>query len=431
MTPSIRPPAGKHTRKHALTPLALTLVGVCLAGAGCAKVAGLTGQDTRNVVRPGAFAGGPSDAPIPRPDPGEGPEIVQGPALIAAPVERSHRALTLRADPGLPGAPVAHAVESPTVVDVKVGDISGRPVYASEFFASMEDRLKAEAKRLPRASWVQFAKGEIDRNVRLQVNDELLRAEALARLSPQQRQGLRAFLQSVRDDLISQNAGSAELAERRLRESEGKSIEQVVQDQEATALIRTAIVQDIYRGVNVSWRDIEQRYERDHKLYNPPPTAKFRLIRVPTDDTAGVEQVTKALASGKAFAEIAGGPPNTFKPDEGGVYEEQFDDAFAEHAFFGADELNEAAWTLTPGKWTGPFAFGSSTGWLMLDDLKQETVSLYDAQLDIERELLLERRQKKLDEYIDRLVDQARVGDLEDLKQRLLDYATERYAPAK
>jgi len=141
--------------------------------------------------------------------------------------------------------------------------------------------------------------------------------------------------------------------------------------------------------------------------------------------------VTEALASGKPFAEIASGVPNTFKPDEGGVYEERFEDEFAEHEFFGADELNQAAWGLSPGEWTGPFEFGSQTGWLMLESVKSDSISLYEAQLDIERELLLERRQRKLDEYINRLVEQARVGDLEDLKGRLLDIATERYAPAE
>ena len=426
MTSSFRPIA----RKTARPTLAVGLL-VASVLAGCASVAGLTGQDTRNVVRPGAFAGGPSDAPIPRPDPADGPEVVDGPALVATPTGRPARALTLRADPGLPGAPVARPVSGAELIDAKVGDISGRPVYANEFFEPMEARLKAEAKRLPRGSWVRLAKNEIDRNVQLIVTDELLRAEALANLTSQQRQGLRAFLEGVRNDLISRNAGSAELAERRLRAEEGKGLDEIVQDQEKTALVQTAIIQEINRGVNVSWRDIEQRYERDHDIYNPAPTARFVLIRVPTDDTAGVGQVTEALASGKPFAEIASGVPNTFKPDEGGVYEERFEDEFAEHEFFGADELNQAAWGLSPGEWTGPFEFGSQTGWLMLESVKSDSISLYEAQLDIERELLLERRQRKLDEYINLLVEQARVGDLEDLKGRLLDIATERYAPAE
>lgn len=416
--------------RHRRTAGRLTIALALLGAAGCAKVAGLTGKDSRDTVRPGAFAGGPADAPIPRPAEGAetAPEITAGPELVARPAPRTN-ALTLRADPGLPGAPVARPVERAVLVDAKVGDVNGHAIYANEFFEPMEARLVAEADRLPRRSWVTLAEREIKRNLDLIVTDELLRAEALAQLTPEQRQGLRAFLQNVREDLISRNAGSAELAERRLQAEEGKGLDEVVQDQEQTALVRTAIIQEINRGVNVSWRDIEQRYERDREIYNPPPTARFRLIRVPTSDTGGVEQVEQALASGKAFGEIAAGPPNTFKPDEGGVYEERFDDDFGEHQFFGADELNAAAWSLEPGGVTGPFTFGSQTGWLMLESIEQDSVSLYEAQLDIERELLLERRQKKLDEYIDRLVERARVGDLEDLRGRLLEIAIDRYAP--
>src|SRR5690606_15074926 len=115
------------------------------------------------------------------------------------------------------------------------------------------------------------------------IADELLRAEALAALTPAQRQGLRSFLTGFRRDLLSENLGSEQLARRRLEESSGRSLDEALREKETDTLISLALFRQINRKVNVSWRDIRQRYERDANVYNPPPTARFRMIRVATE----------------------------------------------------------------------------------------------------------------------------------------------------
>ena len=415
--------------RQALLCSCLVALAGSVCGWGCSTIAReLDPAAARDEVRPGAFAGG-ADAPrVPRPEPEAGPVVAAGPELAARP-SAPEAALTLRADPGIPGYTPAEPTREAVLIDAKVGDINGRPIFANAFFAPLEARLVAESERLAFPQWLVLAQREIGRSIDLMVTDELLRAEALADLKPEQRQGLRAWLETNRQRMISQSLGSEELARQRMAEQEGKSLEQILSEQEEEALVRLNI-QELSRRVSVSWRDIEQRYERDFELYNPPPTARFRLIRVSTSNTAAVDGVARELASGVPFEEVAAGPLNTFNVDTQGLYEQAFGGAYEEHEFFGADELNTAAHGLTPGAWAGPIVFGSQTGWLKLESIERTSTTLYEAQLGIERELTLERRQAELSRYIERLIDRARVGNLNSIRQRLLDIAIERYAPS-
>jgi len=316
------------------------------------------------------------------------------------------------------------------LIEAKVGDINGKPIYISTFFEPIEARLIAEAGRLSRNEWRRVATEEII-GPRLNgiIADELLRAEALASLTPQQRMGLRAFLSGFRRDLLSENLGSEQLARRRLESGTGQTLDQTLREKETDTLIRLTLFQEINRRINVSWRDIRQRYERDANIYSPPPVASFRVIRVPTDRAEIVEEITERLAGGAAFSEVASDPRNTFRPEAGGLIEAAYVKEFTQAEFFGSEELNERARTLTPGQTVGPFALGTSTTWLRLDGIERKTISLYEAQLRINQELTLERRRNEQQAYLDKLTERARVSNRQEMMVRLLRIAEDRYGP--
>jgi hypothetical protein len=314
-------------------------------------------------------------------------------------------------------------------VDAKVGDINGRPIYANAFLDPMADRLQAEGERLNLANWRRFAQAQIRRELDGLLRDELLRAEAVSSLTPEQQQGLRAFLQTFREDLVSRNLGSQTLAAKRVEEETGQSLEESLREQEELTLVRLEFQRVINKRVNVSWRDVELRYEQDAEKYNPDPMARFRLIRVRTSDEQGVAAVRDALASGVPFEQVASDAPNGFNPDTGGLHEAQFKGDFEHAEFWAVDALNEQARTLRVGQVVGPFEFGSFTGWMTLEEVVDEKVDLYEAQRQIYNELLNERRNQELTRYIQRLIERANVSGIEEIEQRLLDIAERRYAP--
>lgn len=355
----------------------------------------------------------------------------RGPSMVAY-----HEASAPGGITTTPGAPAGSSAapaptEEPVLIDAKIGDINGKPIYASTFFEPIGARLQAEADRLRPPAWERFARQIIRRELDGQIADELLRAEAFSRLSDEQRQGLRAFLVRVREDIVSQSRGSEELTRRRLLEQEGLTPEEKIRQIEELQLVRLALEDEINKRVSVSRRDIEQRYERDREKYNPPPTAVFRLISVPKSQADEVTRITTALNDGASFEELAAEQPNVFRRPDAGLYETPYEEPFEKAEFFRAAPLNEIARELSPGRWTGPHELGSSVYFMRLEEIRQVSISLYEAQIDIERELTRERRQDELERYITRLVERARVADVDQLVERLYDVAARRYGPSR
>lgn len=397
----------------------LAAVVACGGSVGCSRIPLISERSPATFVEAGDFAA----------DPGA---VTTSPPVASVPVEESATPrpepvfTVVTGEPELPTTP-AEAVEQPVLIESKVGDVNGKPIYATKFLEPMAARLSAEAERMPRQQWIIWANNQIYRGLQDIVTDELLRAEALARLTPEQKQGLRSFLQSMRNDLASSAAGSRTLAARRLQEEQGLTEEEFIRAREQETLIKTTLVRDIDNRVNVSWRDIEQRYQRDLKVYQPNPTAVFRLIRIPTDDETAMAFVTDALGAGRPFDEVAAESKSNYKPEATGLDEILFEGPYADAAFFGGQTLNEQARTLTPGTWTGPFAMGSYSGWLKLEEIRQESISLYDAQLPIYQQLVAERRQAELQRFMDRLQARASFTSLEDMRDRIFTVADERY----
>lgn len=339
------------------------------------------------------------------------------------------------ANPGAGDAEVSASAESRTptrnlqLLDAKVGDVNGKPIFTSSFFEPIEARLIAEAERLPAGEWRASAGRIMSQRLDGIIADELLRAEALAALTPTQRVGLQAFLSNFRNNLLSENLGSSQLAEQRLRENQGITLDEAMRQKEVDTLVQLTLIREINRRVNVSWRDIKQRYERDIDEFSPPPTAVLVVIRAFKDEAEKVDAIRSRLDAGEAFADIAASELNNYNTEQQGVQRVRLEGSFEETQFFGPDALNDATRGLSLGEWTGPIELGSSVYWIQLSDLEQESVSLYDAQLQIQRDLTLERREQAREQYFERLQERARVSTRDEVLIRLFEIAEQRYAP--
>lgn len=341
------------------------------------------------------------------------------------------------AQPSQPSTTVSPTLSSqpPTsgplsLLDAKVGDVNGKPIFTNSFFASIEDRLIAEASRLPPRQWRQSAGKTIAGRLDGIIADELLRAEALTALTPTQRVGLQAFLSNFRSNLLSENLGSSQLASRRLQEQQGKSLDEALRQKEIDTLVQLTLIQEVNRRVNVSWRDIKQRYERDIDVYSPPPTAVLRVIRTLKNNAEKVADIQSQLDGGTDFIKIAAGTLNNYNPNTDGMLMVLIEDTYQTTEFFGpADVLNTATQSLAIGELAGPIELGSSVYWIKLMDIKQESISLYDAQLKIQQELTFERRKEARDNYLEKLMERARVSSRDEVLMRLLEIAEQRYGP--
>jgi hypothetical protein len=355
----------------------------------------------------------------------------------------SSYSVTTGAPAPLPPAPNLTTVGAPLIIDSKVGDINGRAIYASAFLEDMGARMRAkaiefgketkarrmnpvEARAEARAAWEDLVKKIINIKLENELETELLRAEAAASFTPEQKQGFVYFMQSVQRDLYSDNRGSRSIAGEKLNAEDGQTIDEYLKNRELRELVGFQLARKVYRRINISWRDIQLEYDKRTELYSPPPKATFRLI-LPADGVTP-ESIEARLKAGESFATLAQDPKvNSYLVDKGGVEERTFSTSQAEANLFGPPDVNAAARTLKPGEWAGPLKAGRGTAFVMLETLEISPSELYDLQIKIEDALRRRKGDLARERYIERLKERASFTSLQDMTDALAEFAVRRY----
>lgn len=422
----------------------VVVVGVAAAlAASCASDARRVSPTTR--LAPADFAASAARSGASVPPAPTGVLDVNAPAPapprvdITGPIAASGGVTDAVAVPGVPtlGASDAPSAGPEVLIDAKVGDVNGKPILVRTFFdvgtptqEALGSRLAAEARTRTREAWLAYARQEINDRLDNYIRDELLRAEALSSLTVDERMGLFAMVERMQSDMRRDAGGTREQLKRQLEEERGLTVDQWARNAEQLILVRREIEQKINRGINVSWRDIEQAYAgRLRDLYQFPPRYRLYLVTIPSDQTADREAFERGVASGRPMDELAGSPLNRYRNDRGGLEIREVPRDLASASFFPNPALDAAAKALGVGQTSPPVDLGGMTAWVHLAAIETPP-SLYTAQLDIEGRLRLERRSAALNRYMMRLQGKANVSSIPAMRARLLQIAIDRYGPA-
>lgn len=444
----------------ALLPIALPLlITGMMAAAGCGSTGSSTSTNVRQ-ISPKDFSADPSATdgtlaqPVETDDAQEPPRVITAQearggdpdvlTLVGRPADlRSRERGTDIAGDRPTQADVPGSDQAPTdtesgavvqtnasgqiVVDEMVGQINGRPVYAAQFLRSLDDILRAEAIELNREEWIQTAGQLIQNQLLERIRDELLIAEFNADLSYEERIGLFSFIEQIQQGIVDRDLGSAARADERLRTQENVSLRGKAEEQFNREIVFEQLRREVTRKVQVSWRDIRRYYEQNIEIFQPPATAKLRVLRVEPGDRDRVERMLEQAGDrAEVIAE-----QTTFRRTEGGVIElELGTNGLAGAEFFGPPELNEPATRLEEGMLSDPIEFGDAVWWLWLEEIAQpETVSLYDAQNRIEQAIRGEREQDERSRYFQRLFGSSTMTEqqLGEMRDRLIQFAIDRY----
>lgn len=316
------------------------------------------------------------------------------------------------------------------VVDSFVGQVNGRPIYADDFLSSLEDRLvEVAAKTTGQTRIREFEQIISSRLVRV-VKNELILADAESTLSEQEQLGLFAFLKSRQDELIRQTSPDGRYAaEAEVRRDTGvESLQDLFDFQRDQILIAQLRRQKIAPRVIVSWRDIEQEYQRRYKEFNPPARVTLSKIQFKNETQADkIEQVIKRLEAGDEFTDIArdlkvpkDGVWDTLKMGEGGITDIDV-----------ADRFKKKLKGLGQGDTTDPIVSENSTLWFHVKEVtRPEGRSLYDnsVQQELANSLHELRTNEEMEKYIRSLFEDGIFDELEDMGRRLVSIALQRYA---
>jgi hypothetical protein len=320
--------------------------------------------------------------------------------------------------------PGGEGESSTLAVGGMVGQVNGQAIYAHRVFKPIHEQLRALGRQHDRSGFRQRARELIQSQLRSLVADRLILGQAMRDLSDREQQGLKHMVQKKREELLRRyGRGSLAVAEKRIEEQTGQTLEQYLESFEQKAVVRRYMKQKLYPKVNVSHQDVINYYNEHPEKYQAAVKRKVRLMRLPSKEQA--QQMISKLKEGASFKALANQSVNQFNANQGGLLGTQT----------GSDALqgplNEVLLDLESGEFGGPVAFSDSYWLIYCEQLnRKQGQSLRDVQLDIRQKLRSQRFRERSQAYRRRLFEQGSFESIQAMTDRLVDIAVSRYAAA-
>jgi hypothetical protein len=357
-------------------------------------------------------------------DPAE--DTPAGPASEAPEVAGRSDANVSREGPGADRTPALATGES-WPVDELIGQINGRPIFADAFFQPISDELIAHAAKPDRVVGRELFTRTVRAAFKGQVDSELVVAEAESQLSPEQQEGIFAWLRGIQEETIAERGGSRAAAEASLRAEGTQSLDDYLQETREVALASRLLAQKIDPRAIVSWREVLQAYERDRKIYNPPEQIRIGRIRFDaTTDADKIERVKQLVAEGRNFSELV----TEFGVADGGLWQSSDLPAEGIEGLPLSDAVKTRIKDLAPGAVSEPLEQRDFTSWfavLAIERPKSRSVYDRDLQLTITEQLRSIRRTIERQRYLNSLRSRWVTDDIVEMEKRLVDFALARY----
>ena len=309
-----------------------------------------------------------------------------------------------------------------------MGQVNGKPLYASEFLKTREDRIitiAADPDRVKaRNQVVQMITEAFDQYV----NNLLIISEAEAMIPADAQEGVLAWLKDLQEKEIATRGGSRADAQRSIEEEfPGTTIEEFMNRQKNQALAGDLLNRRIRPRTIVSWRDVERLYDQNSATYNPLPTIRIGRIAVLKSNQAQVDQVKASFAQGKSFSQVAA----DLKISDGGFWREMTIpkggiDAIPDLV----DDMKTRIKGLELNKVDGPIETKTQVVWMTLISTQQEKArSIFDPplQMQLRRQIENQRYGMEQQRYYTNLRTRWVASDLEAMKMRLVSITLTRY----
>ncbi|MGD9789050.1 MAG: hypothetical protein AB7Q00_07815 [Phycisphaerales bacterium] len=322
-------------------------------------------------------------------------------------------------------APMPGTSADGVLIDVIVGDINGRQIAAKSFFVPMADRLRATAQD-PNVSLEQWRKTAIDtigKELVAIVRDELVRADAMAKLTPEMKSMLSLRVSMLADERASKHGGSALRAERMTGVSEQTQRKR----DESELLVRKWIQEEIRSKIQITDRDVRLYYEKNNDKYQPPKTYVFRHIVVPAARAENVSSIQSMIDSNIAVDQIASSDLNLNSPSSGAIEERKVPGDRAEAKFYNTESLNTVAREIPIGQWSPPIFNDGYTEWLYLERIDGKSISYEEAQGAIRQFLEAQAFAEAQDLVVKRMMERGNYTAIDTMGQRLLEIAEDWY----
>ncbi|MSR34265.1 MAG: hypothetical protein EXS12_05640 [Phycisphaerales bacterium] len=313
-------------------------------------------------------------------------------------------------------------------VDSLVGQVNGKPLYASEFLKTREDRIISIAAEKDRVSARNQVVQLITEAFNQYVNNLLVISEAEAMIPAEAQEGVLAWLKDLQEKEIANRGGSRADAQRSIEEEfPGTTIEEFMNRQKNQALAGDLLNRRIRPRTIVSWRDVERLYDVNSAVYNPLPTIRIGRIAILKSNQANVDKVNASVSQGKSFSQVAA---EVGQPDGGFWREISIPVGGIDAIPDLVDEVKTRIKGLALNKIDGPIESKTQFIWMTLISAQQDKPkSIFDPQLQLQLRRQIENQRYGIEQirYFQMLRTHWVATDLESMKERLIVITMNRY----
>ena len=313
-------------------------------------------------------------------------------------------------------------------MDAMVGQVNGRPIYASEVLKPNEEDYIRLGKRLRKDLFRIEATKIIRDRIKDIVFTTLLIGESEGDLNENERFGLNQMMTRRREELIRKHGkGSITIADATLKEKTGKSLEETLATARQVTMVNRYLRKKLLPEIHVSRKDIENYY-RDHpEKFNTAGARELRVIRATkkTDTT----RIAAKLKEGLPFEEVAKDKGNTLYRSAGGLMSGKHPG----NSVFKDDAVNQAMVKLKQGERSPKVVVKRGDAeeywWVYIESLSEaKSVTLRESQTKI-RDLLRTQQYQRLSmAYREEVFANGSYNSVDQMVKDLVEVAVSRYA---
>ncbi len=354
--------------------------------------------------------------------------------------EVSAERVDLPDSPASPAQPVAQTPvtgnvheSQPIAVDSKVVaasilQVNGQFITVHDIVSGAEDAFGSIPPELPEQEYHSLAEQIVRGEVRRQVTQALVLAEALARLTDPQEGYVDQEMEKIFREMVAHEGGSEQALRQRFAQ-EGVLLDEVLDEYRNSLAVQIYLQQKLYPEIVVTRGMLWDAYQRDRPKYIVPKKMQMQIISVGFDTDAATPNARKRIAEasaaidgGEDFAQVAERLSYGPKASAGGIWPLMAADNFR------YEQVEKAAFALELGQVSE--VIETDKAFFIVKAYRIEpakTVSFEEAQGAIASQLKEQMYLELTGEHFEKLAKAATIVESEKIIETAVDFAMEKY----
>lgn len=322
-------------------------------------------------------------------------------------------------------------IGQPEVVEALMLQVNDQIITISEVLHPIADQLRALPSAEGEQAWRARAAQLITNNMRRQVTEAMVLAEAERDMEPQQRAQVEAEMESMLRDMIAEAGGSRAALEAELLQ-QGSSVDEYMTVQRRQLVSGLYLRRMFVPQLSTTRRELYDYYRENIDQFTDEAQVRMQILAVPysrfdggdahAQARAAAEAALQRARAGEDFSQLVTEVSTGWRADQGGVMDPMAPGSLRESA------VEDAAFHQPVGAVSE--VIEGETGCFLVKTLELEpgrVVPFEQAQTEIDQTLRDQQYERLMTEYLDQLYAEATLTEADQFQQRLLDRAAALY----